>query len=249
MTHHDHNEHETNHVRHEQVGHSDHHREHHDHHLGHHEHHDHHLGHHEPGTGAGKVHKLRHGDKHEDLAIDLTEQLFEPANATWSAAVVEEVTTEGEPSLYLYLDADCDRSSVDASDANPALKVTVGSIPLDTRELRNLTGKKFEGEGFAKPIAACIAFDGVRYRYDKVSVEVTDQRGWVTDFRIHLSEDTDKLGIDELEMTITAEFFGVSSRLNDPTEFSRYVDTEGLVLTEAGDRLIPAEGDTTPTRT
>lgn len=245
MTHHENtenNEHETNHVRHVQVGHSDHHREHHDHHLGHHEHH-------EPGTGAGKVHKLRHGDKHEDLPIDLTEQLFEPANATWSAAVVEEVTTEGEPSLYLYLDADCDRSSVDASDANPALKVTVGSIPLDTRELRNLTGKKFEGEGFAKPIAACIAFDGVRYRYDKVSVEVTDQRGWVTDFRIHLSEDTDKLGIDELEMTITAEFFGVSSRLNDPTEFSRYVDTEGLVLTEAGDRLIPAEGDTTPTRT
>lgn len=84
-----------------------------------------------------------------------------------------------------------------------------------------------------------IYFDGIHHRFDSVTVEVLDQRGWTADFRIRISGDVDNLGLEAFELTVTAEFEGIGYGLDAPGRLSEFTDTAGLVPNGSSTSFVP----------
>lgn len=147
-----------------------------------------------------------------------------PSKAQWSLDTVEEVDETGFSS-WLTIEIDCEPVEVAADDADFApesdeedygdddedeefseeLTIRAETVPSTATDWREFKGHHLESPAFGEPAEAVVIY-GDHYRFDKVSLDVTDQRDRTADFHVTLSGDLDGLGIDPIELTVSGEY-------------------------------------------
>lgn len=163
-----------------------------------------------------------------------------PVNATWSGSLFENKFLGIEPSLLMSISIDCQDMPAEKMASDETVSVSIDWIPFDGKNFNAIKGATFAGEVFGEPIEPSIYFDGIHHRFDKVTIEVLDQRGWTTDFRITISGDYDNLGLEEFGFTVTAEFLGVGYGIEEPGRLHEFTDTTGLVQGDGSTTFVPA---------
>ena len=147
-----------------------------------------------------------------------------PSEAQWSLDTVEGVDESGFSS-WLNIEIDCQPVVVSTDDADFApesdeedygdndedeefseeLSIRAEGVPSTATDWRLLKGHHLDSPTFGEPAEAVVIYDD-HYRFDKVTIDVTDQRDRTADFHITLSGDLDGLGIDPIEITVSGEY-------------------------------------------
>lgn len=176
-------------------------------------------------------------DEFEDYVPPAEE--IRPVSATWSVSVFENSLIGVVPGVHMGIEIDCEDMPEEQMASDESVSVSVDWIPFDGKDFRAIKGETFIGEIFGEPVEPSMYFDGIHYRFDKATVEVLDQRGWTVDFRIRFSGDVDNLGLEEFDLTVTAEFTGIGYGLETPGRMAEFVDTTGLVPSASGRSFVP----------
>ena len=146
----------------------------------------------------------------------------EPTSAQWSLLLFENERIGLAAGLTFGLTIAC------RALADDPVSVTVDWIPFDGFTRHELAGTVFTAEEFGEGAEASICFDGMHHRFDYVNLRVIGQRGSTIDYRLSISGDVDELGIDELALTGSADFAGLTYHLSDPGRAAEFLDIDGL---------------------
>lgn len=189
--------------------------------------------------GQGPQDETVDDDELEDYVPTADE--IRPVSATWSVSVFENSLIGLQPGVHMGIEVECEDMPEEEMASDESMSVSVDWIPFDGKDFRAIKGETFSGEIFGEQVEPSMYFDGIHYRFDKVTVEVLDQRGWTTDFRIRISGDVDNLGLEEFELAVTAEFTGVGYGLETPGRMAEFVGTTGLVPSDSGPSFVPPQ--------
>lgn len=155
---------------------------------------------------------------------ELVADQIRPAKAEWSLETTEEPDESGFSS-WLSIDIECEPVVVAADDENYAseadednygdddedeefgetLTISAEAIPSTVTDWRELSGHHLVSSSFGEPAEAVVIY-GDHYRFDQITIDVSEQRDRTADFQITLSGDLDGLGIDEITLTVSGEY-------------------------------------------
>jgi hypothetical protein len=147
-----------------------------------------------------------------EWALETSDSPDEAGFSSWIAITVEcaPVVIAADDSDYDADESDEDSFGDDDSDeeSGEELSISIDAVPGSVVDWRSLAGHHLVGTSFGEQGEAVVTF-GNHYRYDRVVIDIPEQRNKTADFHITLSGDLDGLGLDEIELTVSGEYTGM----------------------------------------
>lgn len=177
----------------------------------------------------------------EPMTSPLNSDRIIPVKATCGLHLFENSSIGVRPSLTFGVGVDCrplQWTDEDGEECESELSMDIDSVPFPGRTWRDIADLDIRNvECFMELDGPepSVFFDEIHHRMGRLSLRVTAVRGTHVDLRIVMEEDIDSLGVDRLEVAVTATFAGAGGHTEDPTVTMRdFLDTDGLVEDSAG---------------
>lgn len=171
-------------------------------------------------------------DSEQRLGIDD----FTAAGGEWYGMLLDNPSLRLPPQLTWCFEV----AFEELPDEDGPLGLTVEWVPLAAPSWRQMAGQRVTSASFGEPAEASVYRD-LHHRFDRVALDLTQQRGRELRATITVSGDVDGLGVDPVRADSWLTFTGLFVSLHGVTDpdlalarLGEFTDPTGLVFDPAG---------------